>query len=284
MPAPDGRRTTVRGWHATLLRDGSPTPARQSYALLRAVLNTAVADELIMRNPCLVRGAGVARSGERSVATLPQIAELADAVPPRYRMLILLAAWSGARWGELVALTRDRLDLDRGTMTIDRQYVELEDNTLVLDTPKTAAGIRTVHIPPHLLDELREHLTTHPDPDSTRALVFTNAFGGPLTRGGFRTTWVKARDRVGLPAFRFHDLRHTGNTLAAATGASTKELMARMGHASMRAALIYQHASADRDAAIAAALSRLAVGEAAPGMESHSRALRAEGRGRSRGA
>lgn len=276
--------TLVRGWHATLLREGSPTPARQSYALLRAVLNTAVADELIVRNPCLVRGAGVARSGERSVATLPQIAALAEAVPPRYRMLILLAAWSGARWGELVALSRGRLDLDRGTMTIDRQYVELEDNTLVLDTPKTAAGIRTVHIPPHLLDELREHLTAYPDPDGERSLVFTNALGGPLTRGGFRSTWVKARERVGLPEFRFHDLRHTGNTLAAATGASTKELMARMGHASMRAALVYQHASADRDAAIAAALSRLSEGEAVPGMGSHSRALHAEGRGRSRGA
>jgi hypothetical protein len=60
-----------------------------------------------VRNPCLVRGAGVARSGERSVATLPQIAALAEAVPPRYRMLILLAAWSGARWGELVALSPD---------------------------------------------------------------------------------------------------------------------------------------------------------------------------------
>jgi hypothetical protein len=78
------------------VRDGSPTPARQSYALLRGILNTAVADELIVRNPCLVRSAGVARSGERSLASLAQIAALADAVPPRYRVLILLVAWSGA--------------------------------------------------------------------------------------------------------------------------------------------------------------------------------------------
>jgi integrase len=184
-----------------------------------------------------------------------------------------------------VALTRDRLDLDRGTMTIDRQYVELEDNSLVLDTPKSAAGIRTVHIPPHLLEELREHLTACPDPDPDRSQVFTNSEGRPLSRGGFRSTWVKARERAGLPTFRFHDLRHTGNTLAAATGASTKELMARMGHASMRAALIYQHASADRDAAIAAALSRLAAEEAVSGTAARSRpSLRAEGRARPRGA
>jgi integrase len=63
---------------------------------------------------------------------------------------------------------------------------------------------------------------------------------------------------VGRPDLHLHDLRHTGNTLAAATGASTKELMARMGHANPRAALIYQHATRDRDAAIAAALSDLA--------------------------
>jgi integrase len=113
--------------------------------------------------------------------------------------------------------------------------------------------------------------------------VFTNGQGRPLSRGGFRSTWVKARERIGLPTFRFHDLRHTGNTLAALTGASTKELMARMGHASMRAALIYQHASADRDAAIAVALSRLAAEEAVSGTTADSHPpLRAEGRARAR--
>lgn len=54
-------------------------------------------------------------------------------------------------------------------------------------------------------------------------------------------------------------VRHTGKTLAASTGASTKELMARMGHASPRAALIYQHATQDRDPVIAAELSRLVL-------------------------
>ncbi len=148
----------VRTWHAELSRTAKPTPTRQAYNLLRAMLNTAVIDELLLRNPCTVRGAGVSRTAERSVATLGQVQALAESVPPRYRMLILLAAWSGARWGELVALTLDSLDLERGTITIDRQFVELRDGSLVLDTPKTAAGVRTVHIPPHLIGELREHL------------------------------------------------------------------------------------------------------------------------------
>ena len=195
---------------------------------------------------------------------------------PRYRMLILLAAWSGARWGELVALTRDSLDLERGVMTIDRQYVELRDGSLVLDTPKTAAGVRTVHIPPHLVPELLVHLDTWTTPAST--VIFPNSKDEPIRRASWRSVWLLARDKAGLPHFRFHDLRHTGNTLAAATGASTKELMARMGHASMRAAVSYQHATTDRDAAIAVALSELA-GQAAPAAtRSDGNTLKAAGR------
>jgi integrase len=89
-------------------------------------------------------------------------------------------------------------------------------------------------------------------------VVFPHSKDQPIRRTSFRSVWLLARRRAGLPELRFHDLRHTGNTLAAATGASTKELMARTGHASMRAALIYQHATTDRDAAIAVALSQRA--------------------------
>jgi len=202
----------VRSWHAGLLRDAAPTPTRQAYSLLRAMLNTAVADELLPRNPCTVRGAGVSRANERRIATVSQVHALAEAVPPRYRMLILLAAWSGARWGELVALSRDRLDLEHGTMTIDRQYVELRDGTLVLDTPKSAAGVRTVHIPPHLLPELIEHLERYTT--SRSPVVFPNSKDQPIRRASFRSVWLLARRRAGLPELRFHDLRHTGNTLA----------------------------------------------------------------------
>jgi hypothetical protein len=62
-----------------------PTPVRQSYSLLRAMLATAVADEVILRNPCAIKGAGVSRAVERPVATIPQVLALADAVPAHYR-------------------------------------------------------------------------------------------------------------------------------------------------------------------------------------------------------
>ena len=102
-----------------------------------------------------------------------------------------------------------------------------------------------VAFPHEIAPELRWHLErlVEPGPDSP---VFVGPKGGRLRRSNFRDIWIKARDRAGLPGLHLHDLRHTGNTMAAATGASLRELMERMGHSSTRAALIYQHATRER--------------------------------------
>lgn len=89
--------------------------------------------------------------------------------------------------------------------------------------------------------------------------MFTGPRGAALRRNNFHALarWGEAMAAVGLPGLHFHDLRHTENTLTASTGAATRELMARMGHDSARAALIYQHPTEQRDRAIAEGLSRL---------------------------
>ena len=132
--------------------------------------------------------------------------------------------------------------------------IELSDGRLLIKSPKTEAGKRSVSIPAAVLPDLEIHLTRYalPGPEGR---VFTATGGTPLRRQNFRRVWVKALAAADLPPVHFHDLRHTGNTLAAAGGASLRELMARMGHASTRAAVIYQHASAQRDRAIAASLN-----------------------------
>ena len=110
---------------------------------------------------------------------------------------------------------------------------------------------------------MREHLAEFPA--SGDELIFRGPLGAPLRRNNFHRSvdWSNLVVKAGLPAgFHFHDLRHTGNNLAAASGASTRELMHRMGHGSMRAALIYQHATSERDREIAAALD-LRIGRAA---------------------
>lgn len=254
----------VREWHAELLageKPGAPTVAK-CYRLLHAILATAVEDEMIPKNPCLLRGASTDRPAERPVATIAQVFAIADAIGPSLRVLVLFATFTGLRFGELRALKASRVDLLHKSVQVVEQYQELSSGQLVLGPPKTDAGRRTVAIPDILISFLEEHIATYSG-EGADGLVFCGTQHQPLHRKTFYRNWNKATAVAGLPGFHFHDLRHTGNTLAAATGASTKELMSRMGHASPRAALIYQHATKDRDAAIAAALSKL-ISEGAP--------------------
>ncbi len=122
---------------------------------------------------------------------------------------------------------------------------------LEIDAPKTDAGRRSVALPALAVDELERHLRSNVEPLAT-SLVFTAAEGGYLRRSNFRRrVWVPATEAVGVPGFRFHDLRHTGATLAAATGAPRRALMSRMGHSTPAAALRYQHLVAGQDEDIA---------------------------------
>ena len=209
-------------------------------------------DGIIAANPCDIDGAGRERPDERPVATVAEVYALADAVGPEHRVVVLLACFAGLRLGELQALRRRHVDLDSAALRIVEQTLVLRDGTHLTGPPKTDAGLRVIAIPESVVDELRKHLVTVPEhPD---ALVLGRPGDRPFRRATLYTAWHAATKRLGMEGFHIHDLRHTGNTLAAATGASTKELMARMGHASARAALIYQHATRDRDVVIATAL------------------------------
>jgi integrase len=109
-------------------------------------------------------------------------------------------------------------------------------------------------IKPVLADHLAVFTVDHPD-----ALVFTSPAGMPMRPSNFRRrVWYPALAEAGLPGIHFHDLRHTGNAFTAATGATLRELMDRMGHSSARAALIYLHGNDDRQRAIADGLNKLA--------------------------
>ena len=253
------RPATIRSWRKRLLDDGRPEPqAVKAYCLLRAILNTAIKEDGIIRdNPCRVKGYDKYHTPERPTGTVAQVYALANGMPPRFKAFILVAAFSGLRWGELAALRRRDVDLVAGTVRVPRKLAALRDG-LEFGPPKTEAGRRTVALPAAALTALRPHLTAHVG-SSADALVFTGDKGGLLRASNFRRAvkWSAVLKAAGLPSgFTFHDLRHTGNTLASASGASTRELMHRMGHASMRAALIYQHATSQRDQEIAAGMDR----------------------------
>ena len=248
----------VRAWRYRLLRAGvSATTTAKAYRLLRAVMATAMDDELVRRNPCRIKGASVEHTPERPVATVEGVWRLVDRMPEQFRALVLLATFASLRWGEVTALRRRHLDLDRRVVRVVAAYNELSTGELRLGPPKSAAGNRVVALPTKIIPELARHVAMYAEPGPD-GLVFVTEKGRPLRRSNFDKSvpWHKVVADVGLPGLRFHDLRHTGNTLAAPY-ASTRELMARMGHSSTRAALIYQHATADRDRAIADALDAL---------------------------
>jgi integrase len=238
----------VRGWRAELLSNGvGASQVAQAYRLLRAVLNTAVEDELIRRNPCRIKGADREDSRERPTATVGEVYAIAEAIRPWFRALVLLAAFTGLRWGELLALTRRDIDLRSATVKVRASVIEGSD--LALGPTKSHAGKRTVAFPRQLVGELGQHLDRYAEPGE-RGRVFVGPKGVTPRRTNFNRMWHQATEAAGVEGFRFHDLRHTANTLAAPRS-STKELMRRMGHASTRAALIYQNATDERDRLIA---------------------------------
>ncbi len=248
------RPATIRAWRKRLLDSGVTEPqAVKAYCLLRAIFNTAIREDgLIRENPCRVKGYDTYHTPERPAGGIDQVYRLATAVPERFRALILLAALSGLRWGELAALRRCDIDLTAGTVRVPRKLAVLRGG-VQFGPPKSQAGIRSVALPAAAVTALRAHLVAFVAAGE-EALLFTGDRGGVLRSSNFRRAvkWDQAVKLAGLPAgFHFHDLRHTGNNLAAAAGASTRELMHRMGHASMRAALIYQHATSERDREIA---------------------------------
>ncbi|HUJ64247.1 MAG TPA: tyrosine-type recombinase/integrase [Acidimicrobiales bacterium] len=231
----------------------------KSYRMLRAVLNTAVADELLVRNPCQIRGAGQWYPPERPMVATEVVLQLADAIvevdktkhktgSSRLRALILLAGFAALRPGELVALRRNDIDLLHQLVIVDEDAPEVGGRR-TLGPPKSDAGKRQVSIPSSILDDVETHLDRFVAA-KPEAWVFTGPRGAPLGESYLAAHFREAVAAVpgAPPGFLVYDLRHHAATLTARIpGVTTKELMSRIGHSSPRAALIYQHATAERD-------------------------------------
>jgi len=242
----------LAGLHGT---DLSPNTVAKAYRVLSGVLGGAVDAGLIPRSPCTLKGAGTERHDEMQIATPEQVAAIAAAVGPRWEALVFTAAYGGLRWGELAGLRRCDVNLVGGTIAVTRKLAEV-NGQLSFGPPKSAAGRRTIGIPSFVARSLAVHIDLYALPGDD-GLVFPSTDGEPMRRSNFRRrVWEPATAEVGVTGFRFHDLRHTAATLAAASGTSLKALMARIGHASVAAALRYQHVIDGQDADIVRFLER----------------------------
>jgi integrase len=250
----------VREWYAETLTD-SPTMRSHAYSLLRTILGSAVNDELIDANPARIVGAGRAKRVHKiRPASVEELAVLMGEMPERLKLMVMLASWCALRFGETVELRRGDIDLSDEVIRIRRAAVRTKGK-YEATTPKSDASIRDVSIPPHLIPQIKQHLSKHVG-SKHDSLLFPNETGGHLQPSTLMRHWYKARVKANRNDLRWHDLRHSGAVLAAATGASLAELMARLGHSTPQAAMRYQHAAQGRDREIAALLSKLADNKA----------------------
>jgi len=261
----------VRTWYSRLgrdlaekipeaLKDGSAkkssrtgtTRQGQAYRLLHAVFATAVEDELIARNPCAIKGAGSVKLSPRPLLTVSDFTAIVEAHSKDLQPMLHLALGAHLRLGELVGLRVKDWDAVAGTITVDGQLIRTEDG-VIRTTPKTQSSKRTVVLPAITAEILRAHLARTPKALPNAPLLMRSS-GRPVIRSGLQSAWKRARTKVGMEQFTFHDLRSSGLTLAAQGGATIPDLMARAGHSTSTAALLYQRTAVERGAVIAASM------------------------------
>lgn len=250
------RPTKLQAWVGSRTEVLAPATVEIVYRIFAAILNTAVDDRLLARSPA--SGIRLPRQTRREVQppTVEQVEAPIDAMPDRYKTLVVLAAGTGLRQGECFGLTVHRVDFLRRTITVDRQLIMPATGPPQFGPPKTAGSVRTVSLPKVLGESLAFHLERWPA--GTEGVIFTNERGGPLRRNRFGEIWRAAVSRAALDGLRFHDLRHFYASLLIRHGESVKVVQARLGHASPSETLdTYSHLWPDNEERTRAAVDEV---------------------------
>ncbi len=233
FPVAGIQRIHVEQWISQMQdEDLSASRIRQAFNVLAAMLDAAITNDMIARN--VARGIDLPRlrPAKRRFLTQQEVAALVNAIAPTYRVLVLVLAYSGLRWGEAIALRRARCDLLRRRLHVLESATEV-GGQLMWGTPKTHR-VRSVSLPAFVCEELAQHLAIEVG-DGPDALVFSTETGGPVRHSDFlRYRWRRAVETAGLPTnLTPHELRHTAAALLIATGAGPKSIQAQLGHSTI---------------------------------------------------
>lgn len=234
----DLRPDDVDEWVEWMRGQGAkPDTVEKAYRVLTGTLELAVARGLISRSPAPSLRQARPPAKRRAYLTHTEVLELAGAIEPRYRLLILTLAYTGLRFGEAAALRRESIDLDKRRLRVRASVTEV-GGELVWSTPKSGIE-RLVPVPQFLIDELTHHVAGMRDQD----VLFPAALGGVIYLNTWRDrafypatkalSMKRAADgRTPFPTLTPHDLRHTAASLAIQAGAHVKSLQRMLGHAS----------------------------------------------------
>jgi integrase len=193
----------------------APATVARDFSALRAVFNAAVDADVIGRSPARKIALPRVRPPARVPVMPRELEKLAQQVPSRYRVLVLVAGVLGLRWGEAIGLRMRDIDFLRRTVTVAQAVEETAGHLTIVSEAKSPAGLRTLSAPAFLVEELAQHLASHRsgaagDPDS---LVFVGSRGGVLRRRFAERTFAPAVARAGLDkSLTFHGLRHAAIT------------------------------------------------------------------------
>jgi integrase len=227
-------RRDVARFVAELNERAAPGTVRNAFAILRQVLNFVVRNNGLPANPAL--GTRLPRSPRKEMLFLEpaEILRLVDATDERFRSMVLFAAYTGLRAGEIGALRVGRIDWQVSRIEICESLSSI-DGVLEFGPTKTHTT-RSLRLPSFLMDALQAQVGANTD---HRALVFTSADGQPIRHNLWYPRHFKpAVRRAGLrPELRFHDLRHTCAALLIAQGAHPRAIMERLGHSSIEVTL-----------------------------------------------
>lgn len=255
------RPSEIEGWLAALSNDLAPSTVQVVLRVASSMFHTAVRDRLILQSP--TDGVRAPRPATKILEPLElaEVQALADAAPERYRALVLLAAGSGLRQGELFGVTTSSLSMLRREVKVDRQLVQLDGGPPVWGPPKSEASIRVVPLADVTLEAVAEHLRLFgPGPEG---VVFTSERGEHIRRVSFGQQWRRIVERAGLDRerVRFHELRHFYASVLIDAGASVKVVQTRLGHASAALTLnTYTHLWRDDAEVTRAAMQRALTG------------------------
>jgi integrase len=259
-PIAEIRSADVKAMLADDLAAGlSNATGRKHVFVLSGILEKAVSEQRLARNPCSTVKLPPERPRRMRFLDPRELAELAAAHPRHHQPLVLTAGYVGLRWGELASLALDRVDLLRRTITVDRQLIEV-GGKLSFGPPKTKAGTRVVSIPASLVDMLGSHFSSAAVQKS--GLAFPTTTGRAMRRSNFpRRVWKPALAALGwlgdhpLAGLVFHEMRHTAAALAIAQGAHPLTVKERLGHSSITVTMDrYGHLFPAQDEALAEAL------------------------------
>ena len=248
----------------------APATVVKAQQILSKVLRSAVRARLIPTNSCEDSELPKIERDEQLFLSPEEVAVLAETINPRHRVMVLFAAYTGLRLGELAGLRRRRIDLEEGTVAVTEICIHVRGRT-TSGPPKTKASLRSVPFPAYVVEELAEHVAGMKPDD----LVFTSVDGhSPIRSSNFhRRIWQPACVEAGFgemvdadtktgrscEGLRPHDLRHTAVALWIAGGASPKEIAARAGHTSVSTVLDrYGHLGSGSEKALNDALYKMA--------------------------